>query len=108
MLGADPFAECGLNGTFSLAVGAWGVRTSAGMANVELLTDLAEAVGTTAAAVIGQQGAHGDVVAGVEGDGIAQGAEGGLCLLIGEQWGEGEAGVVVGSDMQGLASGIAT
>ena len=65
-------------------------------------------MGTIAAAVIGKQSAYGDVVAGVEGEGVAQEAEGGLGLLIGQQLGEGQAGVVVDGDMQGLASGMAT
>ena len=78
------------------------------MAKVELLTGLPEAVGTIAAAVIGKQSAYGDVVAGVEGESVAQKAESGLGFLIGQQLREGQARVVVDGDMQGLASGMAT
>ena len=89
--GVDPFAQRGLDETLGLAVGAWGVGTGAGVANVKLLTGESETVGTIAAAVIGKQGTNGDVVAGVEGEGVAQEAEGGLGLLIGQQLGSSTA-----------------
>jgi hypothetical protein len=39
---------------------------------------------------------------GVEGDGGAQEGDGGLGLLVGQHAGEGEAGVIVDGDVQGL------
>ena len=65
---------------------------------------------TTAAvagAVVGEQLLDFDPVAAVEGDGAAQEAGSGGCLLVVEDLGVGEAAVVVDGDMNELPAGDA-
>ena len=76
------------------------------VSDFELGAGLAELVGAIADSVIGEQGAHLDAVAGIEIQGIVQKAEGGLGLLIGQQLGKGQAGVVVDGDVQGHGTGV--
>ena len=59
-------------------------------------------MGAIAAAIIGEQGADRDAVAGVEVNRIPQEGDGGMGLLIGEELSKGQARVIVDSDMQGL------
>jgi hypothetical protein len=69
-------------------------------------TSLAKEVGAIAAAVIGEQGADGDAVASKEVNRIAEKGDGGVGLLIGEDAGEGHAGVVIDGDVQGFPSRV--
>ena len=63
--------------------------------------------GAVAGAVVGQQLLDFDPVAAVEGDGAAQEAGSGGCLLVVEDLGVGEAAVVVDGDMNELPAGDA-
>ena len=71
-----------------------------------MLASVAELVGAITAAVVGQQSAHADAVASEEVNGILEEGDGGVGLLIGQDLSEGQAGVVVDGDMQGLPSGM--
>ena len=55
--------------------------------------------------VVGEQAANGDAVLGIEGNGGAQELDGGESGLVGQHAGEGEAGVIVDGDVQGLPAG---
>ncbi len=60
-----------------------------------------ELAGAVAGAVVGEQGAYGDAVAGEELDGGAPKIARGLGPLIGQHLGEGQPGVIVHGYMQG-------
>jgi len=72
------------------------------MFEAHLQTSLAKLVGAIAAAVIGEQSADEDAVASEEVNRIPEEGDGGVGLLIGEDASEGQARVIVDSDMQGL------
>jgi len=71
-----------------------------------VLAGSAEAAGAIAGTVVGKQGANADAVAGKEVDGRVQEADGGFGLLIGEDLGEGHAGVIVDGHVQGDKAGM--
>ena len=97
-----PFAQGGLDEAFGFAIGLRRVRASATVFDAHLETSLAKVMGAIATAVIGEQSADGDTVAGEEVNRIPEEGDGGMGLLIGEDASEGHAGVIVDSDMQGL------
>jgi len=88
-----------------LAVGARGVRASEVVAQAEFGASVAEQVGAVAVTVVGEQAANGNAVLGIEGQGGAQESDGGVGFLVGQHAGEGEAGMVVDGDVQGLPAG---
>jgi hypothetical protein len=97
-----PFAQGGLDEAFSFAVGLRRVRASTAVFEAHFETSLAKLVGAIAAAVIGEQRADEDAVASEEGNRIPEEGDGGVGPLIGEDASEGQARVIVDSDMQGL------
>ena len=101
----SPLAQGGLDEAFSLTVGARSVGTGEAVVDAELEAGGAELSGAIAGAVVGEQAADGDAVLGVEGDGGVQKGDGSLALLVGQHAGEGEAGVIVDSDVQSLPTG---
>ena len=105
MTNVSPFPQGGLNEAFGFAVGAVSVRTGEAVLDAELEAGGAEVAGAIAGAVIGEQAANGDAVLGIEGDGGAQKGDGGCALLVGQDAGECEAGVIVDGDMQSLPAG---
>src|SRR5437867_2441579 len=105
MANVGPLAQSGLDEAFSLAVGARSVRTGEAVLDAELEAGGAEEAGAIAGAVVSEQAANADAVLGIEGDGGAQEGDGGLALLVGEDAGEGEAGVIVDGDVQSLPAG---
>jgi len=64
------------------------------------LADLAKLAGTVAGAVVGEQCAHADAVAGEELHGRVQEADGGFSFLIGQHLCEGHARVIVHGHVQ--------
>ena len=101
----SPFPQSGLNEAFGFAVGARSVGTSKAMADAEFLTGGAKAMGAVAMSVVGEQAANGDAVLGIESNSGTQELDGGESGLVGQHAGEGEAGVVVDGDVQGLPAG---
>ena len=75
------------------------------MADAEFLAGGAKAMGAVAMSVVGEQAANGNAVRGVESDSGAQERDGGYGGLVGQHAGEGEAGVIVDGDVQGLPAG---
>ena len=104
--GVGPFAQSGLDEAFGFAVGLRRVRTSAAVLEAHLLASVAELVRTITAAVVSQQSAHADAVASEKVNGILEEGDGGVGLLIGQDLSEGQAGVIVDGDVQGLPSGM--
>jgi len=100
-----PFPESGLDEAFGFAVGAWSVRTSEALANTELLAELAKMAGAIAGTVIGEHAGDGDAESSIVVNGSLQ--EGGSrgSFLVGQDLREGNAGVVVDSDMHVLPAG---
>jgi len=94
-----------LNEAFGFAVGAGSVRASEVVTDAELKTSSAEVAAAIAGTVVGEQAANADAVLSVEGDGVAQESDGSCSGLVGEHAGEGEAGVVVDGDVEGLPAG---
>jgi hypothetical protein len=105
MANVGPLAQGGLDEAFGLAVGARSVRAGEAVLDAELEAGSAEVSGAIARTVVGEQAADGDAVLGIEGDGGAQEGDGGFGLLVGQHAGEGEAGVIVDGDVQGLPAG---
>jgi len=103
-----PFAQCGLDETFGLAVGARGVGASEEMAELELMEAVAKVPAAIAAAIVGHDAADGDAESGVVVEGGAQESQGGVVRLIGQQAGEGDAGVIVDGDVEILPAGSGT
>jgi len=99
--GIGPLPQSGLE-AFGFAVGLRGVRASAAVFEAHLQTNLAKLMGAIAAAVIGKQSTNDDAVASEEVNCIPEEGDGGVSLLIGEDASEGQARVVVDSDVQGL------
>lgn len=100
-----PFAERGLDKAFGFAVGAGRIGTSEAVANAELGAVVAEQVRAIATTVVGEQAANADAVLGIKSHGVLEESDGGGGLLIGEQLGEGETGVIIDGDMESLPAG---
>jgi len=106
VLAVSPLAQCGLDEVLGLAVGLGRVRLGTTVTKVELEAGRAEAMGAIAAAVVGEQDADANAVRGKEGQRVVQEGDGGGGLLIGQELGEGEAGVVVDGDMKGFEATV--
>jgi len=102
----SPLAQGGLDEAFGFAVGARSIGAGEAVTKAELQAGLAELAGAISRAVIGEQGANADAVLGIEVQGLAQEVDGGGGLLVGQQLGEGEAGVVVDGDVQGYPAEV--
>jgi hypothetical protein len=102
----SPFAEGSLDEAFGFSVGARGVGPSEAVANAESSAGVTEPVGAIATSVVGKQGANGDAVLGIKSNGVAQESEGSFGFLVGQQLGEGEAGVIIDGDMERLPAGV--
>jgi hypothetical protein len=95
----SPLAQGGLDEAFGLAVSAGRVGASALVTKAMLLTEAAEDEGLIAGAIIGEHLADGDAEAAVIGQGGGEEGSGRGRLLIGQDLGEGDAGVIVDGDM---------
>jgi len=98
--GIDPFAEGGLDEAFGFPVGAGSIRPSEAMAQTELQASLAESVRAVAMAVIGEQPADANAQGSVIGHGRMKKSNGRSAGEIGQDLGEGDAGVIVNRDVQ--------
>src|ERR1035438_5229515 len=106
VLGIGPLAQQSLDKAFGLAVGSGSIGAGSAVLDAELLAAVAKDVGAVAAAVVGEQGADLDAVALIKGESVVEEAARGFGLLIGEQLGKGQPGVVVDGHVQGLGSGM--
>ncbi len=98
--GIDPFAEGGLDEAFGFAVGARCVGARKVMANAELQAGLAESARAVAMAVIGEQPANANTQSGVIGHSSAKKSNCRSAGEVGQDLGEGHAGVIVNGDVQ--------
>lgn len=101
-----PLAQSGLDKAFGFSVGLGRVGSGAAMLNLQAAAGLTELSGAVAAAVIGEQSAHPDAMAGEELPRMVQEGDGGLGLLVGQQLGKSQPGVIVDGDMQRLEAGM--
>ena len=106
VFGVGPFAQGGLDKSFSFAVGSRCVGPGSVVFDIEAVAGGAELVGAVRASVVGEQSPYADSMAGVEVEGVAEKGDGGFGLLVGQHLGKGEAGVVVDGDVQGLEAWV--
>ncbi len=85
---------------FGFPIGAGSIRPSEAMAQAELQASLAESVRAIATAVIGEQPANANAQGGVIGHGSVKKSNGRSAGEVGQDLGEGDAGVIVNSDVQ--------
>ena len=104
--GVSPFAQSGLDESFGFAVGARSVRTGEVMAQAQLHHGGVESAGTIAVTVVGEQAANGDAQGGVVSNRGAQEGDRGSRREVGQDLGEGNAGVVINGDMNVLPSAV--
>lgn len=106
VFGVGPFSERGLDEAFCLAVGLGRVGLGAPVPDLHLLAGVAEAVRAVAAPVVGQQGAYLDAMTAEELARVFQEPHRGRGLLIRQQLGKGQPGVVVDGHMQRQHAGM--
>jgi hypothetical protein len=103
--GIGPLAGDGLDEAFGLAVGLGAIGFGEEMLEAELMAGGCEGLGAIGGAAIGEDLLDFDTVSGVEADGLLQSVKGAGSPFVWEQTSEGEAGVVVDGDVQGLDAG---
>src|SRR5712664_4792178 len=96
--GVNPFAEGGLDEAFSFPVGARCVGARKVMAKAELQASLAESARAVAVAVVGEQPANAQ--SGVIGHGSVKKSNCGSAGEVGQDLGDGHAGVIVNGDVE--------
>ncbi len=105
VFGISLLAQQSLDKAFCLAIGSGSIGAGSAVLDSELLAAVAKDVGAIAAAVVGEQGADLDAVALIKGESVVEEAASGFGLLIGEQLGKGQPGVVVDGDVQASKPG---
>jgi len=99
--------EC-LDEAFGLTVGLRAIRSGGAMDETEFATGGGKSMRTVADAIVGEDFADGDVVAGKEGDGLVEGGDDVGDFLIGFDAGKAQAGVIVDRDVDGFDPGTFT
>ena len=100
--GIGPFSEGGLDEALGLAVGAGGVGRGEAVSDAEAAASAAEGAGAITGAVVGEQAADRYAEGAIVGDGGEEELDSGKATLIGQDLGEGDAGMVVDSDVEEL------
>jgi hypothetical protein len=103
--GVGPFAGDGLDEALSLAIGLRAIGFGEEVTEAELLAGGGEELGAIGGASIGQHALDFDAVSSVAVDGLGQSGEDAGSLFVGEESGEGEAGVIVDGDVEALDAG---
>jgi len=103
--GVGPLAGNGLDEAFGLAVGLGAIGFGEAVFDAKLLAGGGEEFGAISRATIGEHALDVDAVVPVEADGLMEGVKDAGDFLVGTETGEGEAGVVVDGDVQGLDAG---
>ncbi len=106
VLGVGPLAQSSLDKALGFAIGARRIGSGAAMLESHLQASAAKLTRAITAAVVGEQGAHADAVAGEELDRRVEESDGSCGFLIGQHLGEGQAGVVVDGNVQGQETGM--
>jgi hypothetical protein len=104
---ASASSDGGLDEALGLAVGVWSVEAGANGFEGEIAASLGEQKRTEARPIVGHDATHPDAEVGEVGHGLAEEGSGGIVFFVGEQGGEGDAGVVVDSDVEELPTGAA-
>ena len=105
MTSVSPFAQRGLDEALGLAVGAGSIGASKSMTDAEFRAGTTELARAIATAVVGEQAANADTVLSIKSQGVLQEGDGTLVSLIGQELGEGQAGVVIDGDMESFPAG---
>ena len=103
--GVGPFAEGSLDEALGLAVGAGGVGPCEAVANAQAAASLAEGAGAVTGAVVGEQASDAYAERAIVGHGGVEELHGRAAALIGQDLGEGDAGMVVDGDVDELPAG---
>ena len=101
-VGISPLAQAGLNEALDLAVSLWRIGLGANVPETETLTGSAEGKGPVAGAVVGHHALDLDTELCVIGDCGPEEGCGTSLLLVGRDVGEGNAGVIVDTNMRVL------
>jgi hypothetical protein len=102
LIGASvgPFAGDGLDEAFGFAVGLRAIGPSEEMFDVVVATGGGKVMGTIGGAAIGEDTLDLDAVVSVESDGLVESLEDAGQLLVGEQAGKGDSGMIINSDVE--------
>jgi hypothetical protein len=101
----SPLASDGLDEAFGLAIGLRAIGFSEEMGEAELAAGGGEEVGAVGGAAICEETLDGDVVSGEEVESLLESGEDAWESFVWEETGEGEAGVVIDGDVEGLDAG---
>jgi hypothetical protein len=100
--GVSPFPQRGLDEPLGFAIGARSIRPGATMANAVLSAEATKGVRLIAGAVVGEHGADADAELSIPGECGLEESGGRGSLFVGQDVGEGDAGVIVDGDMHVL------
>ena len=103
--GVGPLAGEGLDEALGLAVGLGPIGSGEAVFAAEFLAGGGEEFGAISGAAVGEQALDLDAVELVKGEGLEQGVQGAGDFFVWEEAGEGEAGMVVDGDVEGLDAG---
>ena len=93
--GISPFTGDGLDEAFGLAIGLGAIGFGEEMFEAELLAGSGEEFGAVGGALVGEDGADGDPVSLVKGDGLVEGGQDAGSFLVWKQTGNGQAGMII-------------
>lgn len=102
----DPFAKSGLDEALGFAIGARCVGPGKAMTQAQLKAGVTESMGAVTVPVIGEDGADRNAEAGVIGDSSMEEIDGCSCSEVGQNLGEGNAGMIVDGDVKVLPAGV--
>jgi hypothetical protein len=103
--GVCPFSERGLNEALSLAVSLRGVRLDLDVLDAELLAGAGEGFGEIAAAIVGHDALDDDAEGFEVADGCEEESNGTFLLLVREDIGTGDTGMVVDGNVDEFPAG---
>lgn len=103
--GVGPFPGNGLDEAFGFAIGLRSIRPGEEMSEAEFVTSGSEVFGAIGRAAISQEAPDFDAMEFVESDRLVEGVEDGGDFFVGEEAGEGEAGVIIDGDVETFDAG---
>jgi len=103
--GIGPLASDGLDEAFGLAIGLGTIGFGEAMFDAELEAGFGEEIGAISRAAVGENALDVDAMILVEADGLMEGVEDAGDLFVWEQASEGETGMIVDGDVEGLDAG---
>jgi hypothetical protein len=100
----SPFASDGLDEAFGLAIGLRAIGASEEMMEAQIFAGGGEEFWSIGRALVGEDGADGDAVGPVEGDGLVESVQDAGGFFIWEEGGKSQTGVIVDGDVEGLGA----